>query len=357
MPVKSLSVKNFQSLKKITLDLKPFTVIVGKSDSGKSALVRAISAALFNTSGNDYITWGEKECLVQIISDGNLIEYKKGSSPSYKINSERFSAIGRGPFIGVEKLGFREISNEGAKIRPQISTQYDPPFLISDAFSPQIVASILGVLSDSIKVSSAKKMAETDLRAVTSELNYKEKDIDSTKTSLIESRVALSKFTAEFAPIHKLWEENLQLLKKLESLGPTITKYESLSRDVLGLESSLSQFHGIPPLKESLSLLSNKASTHSSIEDRYKIIVLLESAIRKLEESLATILGVIEDLKKKFMDLEKSYSVFAVLEKARGLKAEVVKFEQEKSSLDQKLLGLRMEISTIPVCKECGREV
>ena len=54
--ITKLAVRGFQSLQNISLELGNITVIVGHSDSGKSALLRALEKASFNESGSSFLT-------------------------------------------------------------------------------------------------------------------------------------------------------------------------------------------------------------------------------------------------------------------------------------------------------------
>src|SRR5258708_20568027 len=82
----SLQIRNFQSLKKIDLDLLPLTVIVGPSSSGKSALVRALKVLSSNERGADFITNGESSCSISATCDDWKITFERDvSSGSYRL--------------------------------------------------------------------------------------------------------------------------------------------------------------------------------------------------------------------------------------------------------------------------------
>jgi len=62
--IHSISCKNFQSLQDVEIELGKFTVIVGASSSGKSALIRAIEAIASNSLNSDNIMQGTKHASV-----------------------------------------------------------------------------------------------------------------------------------------------------------------------------------------------------------------------------------------------------------------------------------------------------
>ena len=80
--IKTVIIKNFQSYKEETIHLEPgLNLILGTSDSGKSAVLRAISFVLYNYPKKDsLIHWGETETSVSLIfSDGVKVTRIKGS--------------------------------------------------------------------------------------------------------------------------------------------------------------------------------------------------------------------------------------------------------------------------------------
>jgi DNA repair exonuclease SbcCD ATPase subunit len=79
--IKSVTLKNFQSYKDQTVNFNPgLNLLLGTSDSGKSAILRAISFVLYNYPKKDsLIHWGETETKVTIeFSDGVKVTRIKG---------------------------------------------------------------------------------------------------------------------------------------------------------------------------------------------------------------------------------------------------------------------------------------
>lgn len=59
-----VEVENFQSLRKLSVELGRFTVVTGATGSGKSSLRRALELLAMNARGTDYISRGAKSCKV-----------------------------------------------------------------------------------------------------------------------------------------------------------------------------------------------------------------------------------------------------------------------------------------------------
>lgn len=70
--LQQVEIRNFQSLGRVDIPLRLFTVITGQSSAGKSAVVRAIEMLARNARGTDYITHGQATCSVSA-GDGQVI--------------------------------------------------------------------------------------------------------------------------------------------------------------------------------------------------------------------------------------------------------------------------------------------
>lgn len=95
--ITKLQLKNFQCHKSLTLDLSQrVTTIVGSSDVGKSAIIRALQWVCFNRpSGDQFRKHGEKDVGVRLTVDGKSItRYRSRSSNSYRINKRMLKAFG-----------------------------------------------------------------------------------------------------------------------------------------------------------------------------------------------------------------------------------------------------------------------
>lgn len=114
--IHSVSFKNFQS---VELDLGRVTVIVGHSDAGKSAVVRALQHAAFNVSGNSFLTSVNGQpssvCGVTIVTDAGSLTWQRSSSVKYLLTLStgllELTKLGRGivPKEVQDFLGIREI--------------------------------------------------------------------------------------------------------------------------------------------------------------------------------------------------------------------------------------------------------
>lgn len=170
-----LIIHNFQSHKNSSIELAPpgqLTVIVGPSDNGKTAIIRALKLLAYNSpQGMDYIRVGENECTVQgVMSDGGKVtrQRTRGGVNRYILEptgQQRQVYEGFGISVPLEvrqMLGMTPISIGDTEINLNLSEQLDGPFL-GNAVPVTAKAKVLGKLSGVEEVDHANKTIGTDL--------------------------------------------------------------------------------------------------------------------------------------------------------------------------------------------------
>ena len=96
--IKSVEIQNFQSHKKTVLKFDSgVNVIIGKSDVGKSAIIRALKWCIFNTPRGDGFrsSFGGDTSVKITLDDGQTIErIRTNTQNKYILNSEsEFNAL------------------------------------------------------------------------------------------------------------------------------------------------------------------------------------------------------------------------------------------------------------------------
>lgn len=178
-----IRLKNFQSHKDSTLDLAPFTVIVGHSSSGKSAIVRALKTLLYNLPSKGFIRKGAKSLEIEFNDGMNTILYKRDASVHYTVHNKELSAVGRDQLEAIGEMGYSPIDIDKKKYYPQISGQWDSPFLIS--FSDSEISKIMASLSQAGLVKSAKGRMVKDSSEMANTLSIRQIDREAVQTQLV----------------------------------------------------------------------------------------------------------------------------------------------------------------------------
>src|SRR5580700_10412737 len=105
-----VEIRNFQSIEHISIRIDGFTALVGKSDIGKRAIVRAVRAALTGATGTSFVRHGvachrrirgsktcECYCSVHMSTEGFDLTWEKGDKRNlYVFNGQDYGVPNRG---------------------------------------------------------------------------------------------------------------------------------------------------------------------------------------------------------------------------------------------------------------------
>jgi len=170
MSIKQLSISNFQSHKKSVLNLHPgVNVIVGSSDSGKSAILRALGWVIKNRVDDKGFrsSWGGKTDVEITFNDGKEVSRVQDNGNYYFLVDSKNN-------IDVEFKAFKtdipeDIVNALNMDSINISSQFDAPFLLSD--SPSDVAKTLNKIANLSDIDNAisniRKMVLSNSKDIT----------------------------------------------------------------------------------------------------------------------------------------------------------------------------------------------
>lgn len=125
--LEQLTIEDFQAHRKLSIKLDPaITTIVGPSDSGKSAVIRAlIWLATNRPSGDSFIREGTKQTRVHLDVDGHVVtRCRGGSENTYTLDDEELKAFGNDVPTEVARL----LNISGINIQ----RQHDSPYWFSE---------------------------------------------------------------------------------------------------------------------------------------------------------------------------------------------------------------------------------
>lgn len=174
-PIKSIYIEDFQSHSKTNISLGgpgELTVIVGPTDSGKTAIVRGLRLLMYNVpQGTDYIRVGRNMAAVAVeLADGTKVVRERSKSVNrYRIvkqgaTPQVFEGFGNSvPLEVQEATGVRTVSiGDTIDLALNLSQQLDGPFLGKSVSGPA-KAKILGALAGTEEVDEAQRTLGTDL--------------------------------------------------------------------------------------------------------------------------------------------------------------------------------------------------
>lgn len=156
-----IEIENFQSLKHVKLSLvQGINIITGRTNQGKSAIIRAIDAAIFNNGSDEQIKAGESSFKICLNNQKHSLVFQRSSNVKNEKttyifdNGEPQKKVGRTQLQEVIKnFNITDISlkNNNIKVKFNFWNQNDKPFLM-DKNSSQ--------LYEFLSISSCKKYFE-----------------------------------------------------------------------------------------------------------------------------------------------------------------------------------------------------
>ena len=200
--IKSVKLINFQNHKFSKISLSDgLNLLVGSSDSGKTAIARAIDFVIHNNSeGNDYVHIGEKFATVEIeFCDGSIIKRSKGdrlNKVEYKYpDDEEFTV--RSSFGDAYKEDVLAFLGNPPKSKAlgsmAYSNQSNKNFLVD---LPE--SQLPGVISDLVGVSDLEEgshLLSSKVKSLDVQIKSVEKDINCMK--IVKSNLICS-YASEF---------------------------------------------------------------------------------------------------------------------------------------------------------------
>ena len=246
-----IQIKDFQSIKKAEFAVDGFTVIVGKNNIGKSAIIRAVDAALTNQAGNEFIRRGEKRTEVLLKREGLDVLWKKGSTATYKVNGESFSKLNRSVPPPLLEAGFKKIEIGDQKLSPIVATQFEPLFLLDRTGS-----AVTEVLSSMYKldiISRADDLCQKEARSIKSLLKTREAD-KKTAESELEKYKDFESIKKDVSKIKTLDDNRKKLEAEIEYINSALEKLETSTRMIKVLKPIIGM--PIPSHKEHQTILT-----------------------------------------------------------------------------------------------------
>jgi len=193
--VLDVEIRNFQSIEKASFQIDGFTVVVGRSNIGKSALVRAIKAALTGASVSSFVRHGAgclrrtkqaKTCKcfasVHLKTEGFDLLWEKGDSLNrYTFNGVIYDKAERGTPDFLQPV-FAPVKVGDKQELLQVSDQFSPIFLLDQTGGA--VADTLSDVARLDRINSAMRLAEKDRKEAVSTRKVREKDVVALRSKL-----------------------------------------------------------------------------------------------------------------------------------------------------------------------------
>ena len=221
---KSLQIQNFQSHENTLLEFDPgVNVIVGSSDSGKTAILRALRWLLTNRPGGDSFrsNWGG-DTIVNLHTEEGIIKRSKTAKDNmYVLNNQEFKAMGMDVPEEVKLLlNMNEVNLQG---------QLDAPFLLSNSSGE--VAQYFNQIIQLDVIDIGRKNIEKWYRQLESQIHYKESEKERLENTLPQYE-HLAKFEIDIESIEGLEERQKQIGVRIGKIKQWISSYETIQNSL-----------------------------------------------------------------------------------------------------------------------------
>lgn len=274
-----VEISNFQSIREADLALGKFTVVVGASNSGKSAFLRAVRTAVVNAPGSTFVTRGRKAARVHLRFEDADVELERGASlATFTLNGQTYAKSGRSvPDDVRDAVRMSEVEGEILNF----AFQFDRPFLLDETATK--VAKVLGDLTNINLLYEAVREAARRSRADNQRLKVRREDLDRSldtlqayrdlpkrKEALASVREAFQRLEEETRVYEAMKDALVNLERNGRKLRELQAEHEESSIDLTGVESdakALSELQGcIGRLQKNEMLLAQRKGELQTIE-------------------------------------------------------------------------------------------
>jgi DNA repair protein SbcC/Rad50 len=341
---RKIVIKNFQSHKKSILNLDPgVNVIIGSSDTGKTAILRALRWLVWNRPQGEAFrsNWGG-DTSVKIYTEENVIKRVRGFQNQYYVNKLELNAVkAEVPAEVSTILNMEEVN---------LQTQFARPFLL-DSSSGE-VAQYFNQTVHLDKIDSSVRSIQHWVR----QLNQ---DIESNKSRLEDLEINLSDFDGLDA-----LEEKVQVIEHLDKTRNSLEskKYNiNLRRgEIQTLDKEEKNLQSILSLKEEVGKTLKLITKRSDLlEQRQALLNVYTNytTLYKEEKKLQSILSL-KDMVSTTLRLVSKKS--SLLEQRQALSNAYTKYktlciEIKKSDKDKLLAEEEFHEKFPSICPLCGQ--
>jgi exonuclease SbcC len=358
--LRKLTVENFQSHEHSEVIFGPgLNVIVGPSDFGKSALVRALRWLFYNEPrGANFISaWASTCCVTVEMDDGTKIARLR-STAGKKENQYILQRPGESEQVYVD---LREISleiiraldvrkvqvDEHNSVELNFGAQLDGPFLLAE--NGAVRAKVIGQLGGVHILDWAQKSTATDLRRLREEDGQLAAGIAGIESALggythltdletgirrLDEKVArMEVITAAVASLEELqrqWRESSIALAEADQALTALDLLEQAEERTRKLESIALLYRNLSAISDDLSQVEQQLESSLG---RIAVLVMLGEAEQRLG-SLETLLGDYARLVQLDGEISQTAGQMARAEKVAGSTGAVPEAESAVQRVD-----------------------
>jgi len=350
--IKSLILTNFRSHENTELAFSPqVNVIVGKSDHGKSNIIRALNWIVTNRPlGENVVQYGKEETVAQIIIEDNKKEIgvtrrKKKNKNEYILSTDEenisFEAFGTVPPEPIlTALNLSDVN---------IQKQKEQYFLIFD--SPGQVATYIRSITKLDKVDEVVKLLASKIRLKTGQVNNYQIELKEAKKKLAEiSKIDLDDFEKKINSIHLLIEANEQLCREQNELINFLKELEKVEKSIVCFPVNINQI---------LQSCDSQSKLYEDLLDKETNLTVLLVSLEKVQKIILP--ENIEGFSNVNAIILKYNNMYKEVEELNLLVEKLKKVGERIFNLDNQLQVSKESekklMNQLDICPSCGTKL
>ena len=341
--IKTIELINFQGHKHTKIDLHPnINIISGKSDSGKTSIIRALDAVINNNNNcDDYIYRNQKKYEVQIVIGNDSITRERGNNNIYFLNGESFKSFGYDVPDEIKQiLNFSDVN---------LQNQLDSPFLLSQSggeisrfFNKMINIDIIDQAISNIE--KMRKEENRNIKTTQSQIDEYNLKLEQFKY-LDKLEKKLKKLDKKNNLFNKLKEKSNKLYSIIESLNIIdIEKKE--------YETKLKLENNIKKVNIKLDKLFEIMDLYNDLDDRLEKLESVNNELKSLPDisKLRSNIKIIKEKNKKLSSIiDKRKRLFSLVNELSITRTTIGNYIFSIADIKEALIGILPDLC--PVCK------
>ena len=284
--ITKIEIQNFQSHKNTTIEPTPgLTVIVGHTDSGKSAFIRALRWCLYNKQPKSQLINKDADfAAVKVTFDDNssIYRYKsKNKKDNYYIVTDSegtestFTSVGNAPLKEVMDIsGMYEVNMFNRDISLSMTDQFDSLFFLAE--NPTDKGTLISQMANT-------EVCDAAISICSAKINVTKKLVTSLQKSIKTKRESLAEYN--------YLEELKNVLDALNKSKEDVLSREKSYQEIELLQNSRNQ------LAESLKNMNARMINISDIEENASQIEDISAKLRS-KDVLASCCNFVDDIDK-----------------------------------------------------------
>jgi len=276
--IKSLELHNFQSHKQSSLEFDPgVNVIIGPSDSGKTAVIRALRWLVWNRPLGDAMrsTWGGSTHVRITTEEGIVTRLKNNTEQGYVL---KIGDKDKSHFNADRTDVPKEISDILNLNEINLQQQLDSPFLLTDSSGE--VAKHFNKVAHLDQIDSGLKNVQSWLNEIARTITSDEQREQQLTDELKEFK-DLDKFEIEVEILERQQTSMITLINQKRSLNSLIEELGEIDQDIEEQEEILK---AEPLLNKILGWIEDRDDKENT---RSKLLKLIETILYTTEKQIA----------------------------------------------------------------------